>query len=240
MSVRRIPFILMLGTAIACLSAQAQVLSLVTDDVYPRSTPDGRGFEDLILKEAFRRVGISIRTSQLPSERALINVNQGIDDGLYVKIEGVEAGYPNLFRVPEPVCDYEFAAFGRDPSLKITGYPSLAPYSVAFIRGWKNPEAATAGMKSVTRVKDDEALFEMLLHGRVDVIVYEALQGRVWIRNHGLTGIHQLGPPLATAEMFLYLNVRHRDLAPRLAAALKAMKADGTWSQIIHSVVGNP
>lgn len=240
MSVRRIPFILMLGTAIACLSAQAQVLSLVTDDVYPRSTPDGRGFEDLILKEAFRRVGISIRTSQLPSERALLNVNQGIDDGLYVKIAGVEAGYPNLVRVPEPVCDYEFAAFGRDPSLKITGYPSLASFSIAFIRGWKNPEAATAGMKSVTRVKDDQALFEMLLDGRVDLIVYESLQGRLWIRNHGLTGIHQIGPPLATSEMFLYLNARHRDLVPRLAAALRDMKADGTWSQIIHSVVGNP
>jgi polar amino acid transport system substrate-binding protein len=93
-------------------------------------------------------------------------------------------------------------------------------------------------MKSVTRVKDDEALFDMLLHGRVDVIVYEALQGRVWIRNRGLSGIRQLGPPLAVTEMFLYLNVRHRDLAPRVAAALKAMKTDGTWRRIVDSVVG--
>jgi polar amino acid transport system substrate-binding protein len=93
-------------------------------------------------------------------------------------------------------------------------------------------------MKSVTRVKDDEALFDMLLHGRVDVIVYEALQGRVWIRNRSLSGIRQLGPPLAVTEMFLYLNVRHRDLAPRVAAALKAMKTDGTWRRIVDSVVG--
>lgn len=236
MLARKARLFLLLGLAAAGLGAQT--LSLVTDDVYPRSTPDGRGFEDLILKEAFRRVGLDVRITPLPSERALINVNQGIDDGLFVKVAGVEAGYPNLVRVPEPVCDYEFAAFGRDPSLDITGYPSLAPLSIAFIRGWKNPEAATVGMKSVTRVKDDEALFEMLLHGRVDVIVYEALQGRVWIRNHGLKGIHRLGPPLAATEMYLYLNVRHGDLAPRLAAALKAMKADGTWRRIVDSVVG--
>lgn len=227
---------LLIGLAGSCLSAQT--LSLVTDDVYPRSTPDGRGFEDLILKEAFRRIGLAVRTGPLPSERAVMNVNQGIDDGLYVKVAGVETGYPNLVIVPEPVCDYEFAAFGRDPSLKITGYPSLAPYSIAFIRGWKNPEAAAGGMKSVTRVKDDEALFEMLIHGRVDIIVYEALQGRVWIRNRGLKGIHQLGPPLAVTEMFLYLNARHRDLAPRVAAALRSMKADGTWRRIVDSVVG--
>ncbi len=233
---RRVHLVLAFGLAGALLGAQT--LSLVTDDVYPRSTPDGRGFEDRILREAFRRIGLAVRITPLPSERAVLNVNQGIDDGLYVKVAGVESGYPNLVMVPESVCDYEFAAFGRDPSMKISGYPSLATYSVAFIRGWKNPEAATASMKTVTRVKDDQALFEMLLHGRVDIIVYEALQGRVWIRDRGLEGVYQLGPPLATTEMFLYLNARHRDLVPRLASALKSMKADGTWRRIVDSVLG--
>lgn len=218
------------------LSAGAQNLVLDTDDVYPRSTPDARGFEDLILKEAFGRLGITVSIQFTTSERALLNVNQGIDDGLFVKVAGVEAGYPNLVMVRESVCQYDFAAFGKDPSRKPKGWAGLAPYNVAFIRGWKAPEANVTNAKSIIRVKDDDALFEVLLQDRVDLIVYEALEGRLRIKDRKIAGVYQLGDPLASVDMYLYLNVRHRDLVPGLEGALRAMKADGSWKRIIDGV----
>jgi len=222
------------------VAAFGQALSLVTDDTYPRSTPEGTGFEDLILKEAFGRIGLSVKIAFLPSERTLINVNKGIDDGMFVRLAGVEAEYPNLVMVPESICEYEFAAFGADKSLAVDGYESLWPYRVAIIRGWRHPEANLAGARRLVRVKDDDALFAMLEHGRVDAIVYESLEGRMRIRRLGIEGVYQLGPPLATIDMYLYLNARHKDLVPGLVSALQAMKADGTWSRIVDTVTGGP
>jgi hypothetical protein len=129
---------LLLGLASAGLNAQT--LSLVTDDVYPRSTPDGRGFEDLILKEAFRRVGLAVRTAPLPSERALINVNQGIDDGLYVKIAGVEAGYPTWSGYPN-----RSATTSSRPSAGIRPLPSPDT------RAWRPTASPSSGGGRIPR-----------------------------------------------------------------------------------------
>lgn len=214
-----------------------ETLVLSTDDVYPRSTPEGTGFEDLILKEAFQRIGVSIKISSLPAERALINVNQGIDDGLFVKIAGVEESYPNLIMVPEKICDYDFAAFTKNPSIQINGWDSLKPYNVGFLRGWKMYEANIKEAKSITKVKDDEALIELLNHDRVDIIAYELLEMKVRSKKMNLTGIITLQPLLAKKDMFCYLNRKHSKLVPGLVQALKDMKADGTYNKIMTSAM---
>jgi polar amino acid transport system substrate-binding protein len=96
-----------------CFSALASELSLVlnTAHVYPLSSPEGSGFEDKILKEAFRRIGKEIKIIHLPSERALINANEGTDDGNFARVAGLEKTYPNLIRVPERLWMFEFAVF---------------------------------------------------------------------------------------------------------------------------------
>ncbi len=76
----------------------------------PLSTPEGTGFYDLVLEEAFARAGYEIKIIQLPAERSLTNANDGITDGDYVRISGLESTYPNLIRVPEKITDFEFVA----------------------------------------------------------------------------------------------------------------------------------
>jgi polar amino acid transport system substrate-binding protein len=39
-------------------------------------------------------------------------------------------------------------------------------------------------------------------------------------------------PPLASVEMYMYVHRNHAELAPRLADALKSMKADGSYQDI--------
>jgi ABC-type amino acid transport substrate-binding protein len=39
--------------------------------------------------------------------------------------------------------------------------------------------------------------------------------------------------------LYPWLNKKHQELAPRLADALKAMKADGTFQKIIEAVKQN-
>lgn len=224
-----------MGTVPAVASGPPLVLN--TDNTYPRSTPQETGFQDLILKEAFRRVGREIKIIHVTSERALANANEGIDDGDFVRIAGLEQVYPNLVRVPEPICVFEFAVFVKDPSIHISGWESLKPYDVGIITGWKILEANIVGTKSLTKAKNDENLFELLLNDRVQVIAFDRLQGESYIKMKKLKGVRGLSPVLASKDMYLYLNRRHAALAPGVAGALREMKKDGTHKRLIRSVL---
>ncbi len=212
-------------------------LVLNTADIYPLSTPEGSGFIDLIVKEAFRRMGLRVKIIVEPSERALVNADKGIDDGNFVRIAGLERIYHNLVFAPEKICEFEFAAFTTDPAVRIGDWSSLKPYDVGIVTGWKILEANIVGTKSLTKVKDPEALFDLLANHRVDLVVFDRMQGNAIIKRKGLSGIVALEPLLVKREMFLYLNRRHGDLVPGLADVLREMKRDGTYQGIIDSVL---
>ena len=208
-------------------------LVLNTAQISPRTTPAGTGFQDLIIKEAFRRLGISIKIVHLPSERSLVNANEGIDDGVFVRVAGMEADYPNLVIVPEPITNFEFVIFYKKVPTKLSGWDSLKPYNVGIIRGWKILEHNLADVKSLTIVKDETALFSMLDEGRVDLIVYDKLQGLSLIKGNKFDNIRLLEPPIVIKPMYLYLNKRHQEIVPKLLKVLQEMRVSGLTEAII-------
>jgi polar amino acid transport system substrate-binding protein len=218
-------------------NAFSETFTLTTGDTYPRSTTDGKGYCDLIIKEMFRRLGHAVKSAHMPAERALVIVDEGIDDGTYTRIAGLEKQYPNLVMVPEKVSDFEFAAFAKKPIQEFRDWRSLQPYNVGIVTGWKILETNIQGTRSLTKVRDDEALFSLLVHDRAEVVVFDRIQGLALIKRKGLVGIEPLEPLLATREMYLYVNKRHGHLMQKLAGALQEMKQDGTWEQITRSVL---
>uniref|UniRef100_A0A831UD94 Transporter substrate-binding domain-containing protein n=1 Tax=Geobacter metallireducens TaxID=28232 RepID=A0A831UD94_GEOME len=235
---------ILIGLFLVCLmlvpaGVHAKVLELSAADAYPYSSPEGEGVADRIVREAFRRIGVAAKVLYAPSERSLVNANDGMAAGEYLRIAGLEQYYPNLVMVPEPICEYQFTAFARDRGIRIKGWESLRPYNVGYITGWKILEQNVTGVKSVTTVRSEEALFELLRSGRADLVIFERLGGEAFLRRTGNKDIRPLSPPLARRDMFLYLNRRHESLVPRVAKALRQMKQDGTWRRIMASVPGN-
>ena len=228
--------LLCLFLALPTWARGAETLVLNTADPAPYSRPDGTGRTDRVVSEAFHRLGTPIRLLRLTAERALRNVDQGIDDGIYVRIAGMERLYPNMVMVPEPVCDFLFTAFTKDPAMQVLRWEDLKAFNVGLIIGWKIVEANTRGARSVTTVKDREALFALLDRGRADVVVADLCSGQELIRSKGYQGIYAVSPPLERRNMYLYLNKRHADLTPRLAAALREMKSDGTMARLLKDV----
>lgn len=216
-------------------AAGAEPLVLNSADTAPRSRPDGAGFEDRIVTEAFRRMGVPVRLSQLPSERALQRANQGMDDGNYARIAGLERLYPNLIMVPEPITEFLFTAFTKAPRLALDGWEGLKPHSVALVNGWKIVEANTVGVRARSSVKDEAALFAMLDSGRVEVAVLDLHTGMEMVRLLGLKGVRALAPPLERRPMHVYLHRRHAELVPKLARALRQMKRDGTIERLTRA-----
>lgn len=210
---------------------EAKPLVLCITDSPPLSTADHTGLLDAILKEAFRRAGQPLRLTITPSERGLISANTGAADGDANRVAGLEKLYPNLIRVPEPNMSYEFTAFARK-NLVIKDWEALKGLRVGYITGWKILEENVRAA-SVIRADGSGQLFELLAADRVDVVLYERQQGLLQIAALGLADVRALEPPLARRDMFVYLNVRHSALASKIAAALRAMKADGSYAAIM-------
>lgn len=194
----------------------------------PLHRPDQSGFLDRFLHRAFAAIGRRVRVQWLPGQRALINADNGIDDGDAMRIAGLGQRYASvashLVEVPAKLCDMVFVAFARDPSVRVTGWLSLDRYSLALVRGYKYLETHTDSRNRV-EVDDAAQLFRLLERGRTDVVLIDEATGLGTLRALKLTDIHVVGRPLVVMPGYLYLNQRYRALAAPLAAAIDRLNA---------------
>ena len=213
------------------LAAEPRVLVLNEANAPPYNNTDRTGFFDVVAVEAFRRAGFELHLEKLPAERALLLSNSGVADGELNRVAGIEAQYPNLVRVPEKLVDWYFVAFSKDPSIP-GRIEAIRGRTVGLIRGWKIYERALAEAKDVIAADDAEQLFRLLQLDRIEVALYVRFMGLEQIRKLGIKDVRILDPPLYVRETFIYLHHRHADLVPPLAAALRAMKRDGTYQRV--------
>jgi polar amino acid transport system substrate-binding protein len=238
---RKLIVILIMTFGLLCMSDGShaqQPLVLTTSMTAPLSRDDQTGFYDQILIEAFRRVGQPLQILHLPTERSITNANSGISDGEFPRISGLDRLYPNLVKVPEKIVDFEFVAFTWRPDIQLKDWSSCKPYNVAIVRGWKILEANLADVRLLVRVKNQKLLFSLLGKHRIDIVVYSRFEGHEMIKELGLQSIRALEPPLATREMFLYLNKKHLPLIPAIAQQLRGMKHDGAYDRIYKKTLG--
>ncbi|MEO5354859.1 MAG: transporter substrate-binding domain-containing protein, partial [Magnetococcus sp. XQGC-1] len=223
---------LLFVTAVA--AEQTSPLSLVVSDANPvYANAGGTGILDRLSTELFRRVGKGIRILRLPSERALQLANQGEVDGDLFRIPGLENRFPSLIMLPEPWLEMRFVAFTLRGDLRINTWEDLPPLRVAFIRGWQVFEKNIPQTVTLVRADDAPQLFQILGRQRVDLILYDALQGEFLKQEMGMGQARIAGRPLQTSPIHAYLHRRHAHIVPELAAELRKMKQDGTWQQIV-------
>ena len=203
----------------------------------PFHTADEKGIIDRLLKEAFRRLGHRLKVIKLPAERALLNANSGLDDGDAFRIGGLEKSYPNLISVPESLYTISFVGFTKKNNVSLNGWKSLRPFSVGIITGWKIFEQKSSLMEQFATATNADKLFKILVHNRVDLVLYSKLPGQFYIRKNKLDGIRILQPPLKKVDMFLYLNKKHKGLVSKISRVLRAMKADRTYQEIIDPML---
>lgn len=223
-----------LGSA-GCL-AEGTRLSLVTGALPPYSSVPGRpGFLEQLARAAFDRLGIEVAVTTVPVERAMINVNAGIDDADLFRVAGVEREYPNLMRVPEKLLDSEFIAYTRRADIRIRHWDDLRPYAVAYTVGWVIFDHNVKAAKEITKVSSLDQLYPLLDRGRAEVILMDRWQWRWIARENGYGDARLYEWPLARVEIFMYLNRKHAALVPELARALADLKKDGTYRKLFDA-----
>lgn len=213
-------------------------LVLTTGAEEPWSTGSGTGFLDRLVREAFRRAGLAALVQRFTSsERAMVNADRGIDDGVAMRIAGLERLYPSLVRVAEPIAVNDFVAFRAPGATGADGWDALAGKSVGFVNGWKIFESNVPPGAIVSRVRDADQLFTLYGHRRVEVVLHERWQGMHKMRRHGLRLVVQ-EPPLARVPMHMYLHRRHAALADGVSRAIVAMRVDGSYDAIWAESIG--
>lgn len=231
---RRLVLFLITAGLVWLALARAETPALT---ISSNNTPMDRLALQELSREALRRVGHELKLVNLPSERSLVAANEGEVDGEGLRVPGLGKQYPNLVQIPERFIGISFVAFAKDRNIKLEqGWDSLKPYSVAFITGWKMFEANAGGARVVNKVDKPEQLFLMLDNGRVDLALYTLADGIALARQQGLTNVAPLVPSLKDVDMYLYLNKKHEALAPKIAQALRDMKADGTYQRILAGI----
>jgi polar amino acid transport system substrate-binding protein len=212
--------------------AEPQTYIFNTSTTEPYANEAGTGFQDLVVAEVFKRIGLKGRVERyVASARALINANEGIDQGVAMRVMGLEKTYPNLVRIDERLIENDFVAYSQDLDFSTDSWQSLEPYVVTLINGWVIFERNLSPTQTKTAVTEPDQMFAMLAKKRVDVVLYERWQGLYRARLSGLAvRVHE--PPLASVDMYMYVHKDYAHLAPKLAQALRDIKADGTYQAI--------
>lgn len=185
--------------------------------------------------EAFRRLDVPLQIVVYPLQRLSVMLEQGSIDGEMLRARGYATAHPTLVRVDESVFDVGFALFVANPAHSLHRIDQLASTTMNGIyrRGVLFCESALKAAMPPGRladITDTPQGLHMLLAGRtdflcdVDASVLNALYSSEF---KGVTTIRKMLEVGTAIPLYPYLHPRRAELAPRLAAALKQMKAEG-------------
>lgn len=194
----------------------------------------------VVLKEAFRRLGMDFAMEVYPGHRALELSNSGEMDGEASRIAGLERAYPNLMIIPVAQQTVDVYAFTTKKSVALpNGWSDLKDYDVVYVRGipFISNKLKEFDVDS-HEVNSPVLQFEFLKSQRADVLISgkEAISSSLSEENKKV--LRRIDPPLSTIEVYAYVNAKNAELVEPLTRTLREMKADGTYAMLIGSVSG--
>lgn len=196
------------------------------------------GFLDQLTQEILKRNGFAVEISFLPPKRAFVNLNRYLASGNSAKIAGLEASYPHVRQVPEKMIEISFVAFTLLSNPQVKSWQDLYQYDVGIVTGMKIVETHLKDHPRLTKVVVPEQLFQILELGRVDYIVFTYWNGLAYAQQLNLKDrLKMAQPPLAIADMFMYVNDQYESLVPALAKTLLELKADGTYQRLFETTL---
>ncbi len=191
---------------------------------------------EVILREAYGRIGHRLEVTRYPAERAIRLANQGRFDGEVQRIDGVADSYPNLVQLYPAINHIEGGVFTARDDLVIQSWEDMRPYSCGIIRGIKFAERSTEGMDRYI-VGGYNRLFTMLTHERFDLAVSPFVSAAYNLKRGGFDNIKPAGPVLERFELYHYLHRSRTDLMPRIEAELARMSESGELTDIREKVI---
>jgi hypothetical protein len=224
---------LLLSLAAPRLAVAAPPAPIVMGTDMDESTFSGMWLRRIYV-EAFRRMEVPLEFAIFPTVRVSSELDRGNVDGEPVRVHGYADTHPNLVRVEEPVFDVVFALYAADPALRLSRLEDLPATTLLgdYRRGVGVCETALKRWLPAARLSDVTTTaqgLKKLLARRTDLYCDINLVVTTELAMPEFSGTDKVRRLLdvGTLALYPYLHKRHAALAPRLAATLRQMKAEG-------------
>lgn len=179
-----------------------------------------------VVREAYRRLDISVTTVEYPALRALQVSNSGMVDGELFRAGGVQEAFSNLIMIPVPIYENEWVAFAKSRNFSLDGCDSLRSYRIAIERGVPPAENCTRGMQ-VLALTNEIQMFKMVFVGRADIAVDALLDGLAVMKDNNIKGLTPLQPALFKAQLYHYLHQKNQHLVEPITNAIREVANEG-------------
>jgi ABC-type amino acid transport substrate-binding protein len=187
----------------------------------------------IVLPQIYDKIGYTISVEPKPARRAQYEAVKGIVDGEILRIWTYGIENPNLIRVPTPYYHLETMAFFlKDSNIQITTKDDLSKYKIAKVRGVKHTNNITEGLDNILNFSGTEQMFRFLIAGRADIALTNTNDGLVVIQANGFENIRWLSEPLATLDLYHYVNEEQIHLIDKIDAVIQEMKENGELEKI--------
>ena len=221
-------FCLIITFSVATYGQQTMVFSTVKDTLVA-------DINEIIIRDAYQKLGIQVFIKKLPAARALQKSNSGEFDGELFRIPGIQKKYPNLFMIPVVSYEVDIRAYSKRSDFKVVGWNSLKLFKIGIERGVQFSEVATDGMNRQI-VNSNQQLFRILDKDRVDFVVtdiWSALGSLTELERTGfpINEIFVLSPRVMAIELHHYLHMKHEALIPKVNQAIQESLRSGIAKQ---------
>lgn len=212
------------------------------EKTYVLSYSSGSKFHALVrerTKAVYDRAGLKVKFVSLPHNRSLLSANDGSVDGDVGRVPSVEEKYPNILRVNAKLMELSGAVYTLNPDIKTYDESILSKYRVGYVLGVRWAQKKMVGHPAVT-VGDYDALFEMLLQGRVDLVLATVVSTDEILDRLGERAkqVRKLQPFVFTAPIYHYVNKNNVDIVPLLEKAANEINQE--WVLTFYTGIETP
>lgn len=205
-------------------------------------TPDVQ-LAKAILSEAFQRAGHGVSFERLPFRRSLATANR-LGDGEVMRVANITEIDPeitsNLIAVYEPLLEVPVFLVSNT-NRRLIQQEDLKHSRVGFLKGIRILEEL---VPDGIAVENYSTLYKMLKLKRLDAVLTSEFYTEELTRHPDFSDDFNVSI-ISRIDTYTFIHIKHEKLLPKLAAALKSMKTDGTYPRLKEEIrliyyPGNP
>jgi polar amino acid transport system substrate-binding protein len=188
-----------------------------------------------IMSQIYQRLSHTMTIVNFPAKRSLIEVNNGSAHGELARSRMIEAGNPNLIRIPYAIGTVKFVAIYAKNTSQISQIAQLKNHRIGILRGI----VATKKMSEQLpreMYNDVAGLFKGLINDRVDAVLFTKLGAEHYLHKYKLEDKLVISDkPLMDIPVYHYLHNRSQKIAQALTAEMKKMHTTGELQNLIKA-----
>lgn len=189
-----------------------------------------------VLRKVYQRLGHDIELVRFPGRRSLVETNNGETHGELIRIKSLENKFTNLLRIPTSVASMKLMAFSLKENAPVVGIAGLIGKRVGIVRGVEITDRLTKNQDR-QMVNSIESLFQILLNGQVDLVIFPKLDSQFYLNAHNLNDkVVMSKHPLMEIKLFHYLHKSQAEMAKQLTELLKQMDSHGELDALNYSI----